>query len=704
MYGAVTTMPQPASYLPSSVRKGAVDIPPDPFALPTNTPRDSRVQWAQRTEQMLKQERQAVTKEMQKNRDLYDGKQWTGQRAPWKNQSVINYCAWVVDHWTALLADNKPKPTWEAHRPQDQWQADIITASWNQDAADFGYAADTVDAIQCSRISKVGYVYQTFDPLARRADGTGGIVLRTIDGIDVYVDKNARDIQNASIVMIERREPIGDILYRYPHLRGRMNVQSNDLGSMTPGSMQAVPAQSLYSNQNPSGKHTPAYYAPGAKMPDDGGTGGQKVLEFFTFPRGPEAQTEVSRIRFTADNRVAFKRKMVQYEDGLEEPLQVVVTEGGIVYELPMSVATVAQYAAEAFGGVEILDVQDALEVQRERVRVPLYPTGRRTIVIGDHIADDGCNPFGHGRVPLAAYHAYRKGNGFYGYSDIDRIASQQEYLNRLYSLLIDAAILTSNPTWLIPTEAQIADEDITNAPGAIIRGETMLLKLARREPGPNMPAYVFNLLNFTIGQIREISGLSESATGGKAKGQMAAETVSMYQEAAGIRHRQGIRNVEAAECEIGMQYAANVAQFYTEPRLVRIKDEAGVERPIAFVGMDLAAPMRVSVKAGSQLPTSPSARLNLIMSLITSPVPAFDLPTFWKHLQEVGLIDSATELETKMRRYMQNPKDLWLAPALMQLMSGGGGKKNKGGSHKHSGGKSARRSTPAQAAASAAA
>ena len=92
MYGGMTTaFPAPATYLPSSVRRGAIDQPTDPFAVPNNQPRDSRVQWAQRTEATLKQERQSVTKEMNRNRDLYDGKQWTGQRAPWKNQSVVNY-------------------------------------------------------------------------------------------------------------------------------------------------------------------------------------------------------------------------------------------------------------------------------------------------------------------------------------------------------------------------------------------------------------------------------------------------------------------------------------------------------------------------------------------------------------------------------------------------------------------------------------
>ena len=704
MYGGMTTaFPAPATYLPSSVRRGAIDQPTDPFAIPNNQPRDSRVQWAQRTEATLKQEKQPVTNEMNRNRDLYDGKQWTGQRAPWKNQSVVNYAAWCADHWMATLSDNKPKPTWEAHNPIDQWQADIMTVSYNQDAADFGYQQAQEDAILCSRIGKVAYIYQTFDPFARRVDGMGGIVFRCIDGIDVYTDKDCRQLQSANIAMIERREPIGDILFRYPHLQRKLNVQGNDLQSQNgSGPVNPAPPQSLFTNQGT--QHVPPYYAPSAKMSNDGGTGGNKVLEFFTFPRGPDAQTEVARIRFTADGRVAFKRKMIRYDDGTEEPLQRVITEGGIIYELPMSTATTAKYAAEAYGGLEILQISDALDVQHERQVVPLYPAGRRTVVIGDHVADDGRNPFAHGRIPLAPYHAYRRGNGFFGYSDIDRIASQQEYLNRLYALLIDAAILTSNPTWLIPTDAQIADEDITNAPGAIIRGDGMMLKMARREPGPSMPQYVMSLLQFTIQQIREISGLSESSTGGKFKGQVAAETVSMYQEQAGIRFRQGQRNVEAAEVELGLQYQCNVAQFYTEPRLVKLKDAAGIEQPITFIGMDLGAPMRVMVKPGSQLPQSPSARLNLVMSLITSPIPAFDLPTFWRHLQEVGIIDSATEMENRMRRYMDNPKDLWLAPALLQMLTGGQKKNNKGGGKKTGGGKSVKNATPAAAAGNAAA
>lgn len=704
----MTQFPAPASYLPSSVRKGSagLDQPPDPFAIPESVARDPRVMWAQKTETTLKQERAGVTKEMQRNRDMYEGRQWTGQRAPWKNQSVINYAAWVVDHWTAVLSDNKPRPTFEAHKPADQWQADIISFSYAQDSVDYGYETAKEDAIQCSRISKVAYVYQTFDPLVRYGGNDGAIVLRSIDGPDVYVDKDARDLNNASVVMIERREPVGAILFRYPHLQGRANVSQNELANMGSGSMSPVPAGRNYSNQNPGGKHTPPYWAPTARMTNDGGTGGQKLLEFYTFPKGPDAQTEVSRIKFTADNRIALKRKLIEFEDGTTEPMQTIVTEGNIVYEVPMSVASMLSFAAEALHGLEIKSVQDTYEVERQREKVPLYPTGRRTVVVGDFVADDGCNPFAHGRVPLAAYHAYRKGNGYFGFSDIDRIYSQCEYLNRLNALILDAAILTGNPVWLIPTETQIADEDITNAPGAVIRGDGMMLKLARREPGPNLPPYIASHLGFTIQQIKEISGLSEAATGGKFKGQQAAETVSMYQEAAGIRFRQGQRNVEAAEVEIGIQYESNVKQFYTEPRLLRIKDKVGAEKPIAFVGMHLDAPMRLTVKPGSSLPSSPSARLNLVMQLATSPLPVYDMPALWKILQEVGLIDSASEIEQRVRKYMAGPQsEMVFFPALMALLhppqpKGG---KNKGGANKGNGGRSVRRSTPAGGAMSAA-
>lgn len=661
--------------------------PTSPFALPEDAKRDPRVEWAQTTAATLRAERAQITKEIQRANDLYDGKQWQPGRAPWKNSSIINYCAWAADQWAAILADNKPKCSFEAFMRSDQEQADIANAEFASCYDRNNWQAQIEDAILMSRIEKKSYLRLTYDPLKVVDDATmGDQRLQAISATQVYANKEATSIHDASLVLFEYWDQVGDVLFRYPALEDKIRYDQQSNEERGSGSDQLVPPQVTSTSTNPQ-KHLPPYSAP-TSPPADRGSGGVMVREIWTRPKGPSSQTTIKRMRWNAANLPVVERRYIKMADGTREPLQTVVTEGNIVYELPMSVAMMFEHASDMLGGVKVVSMHDAFDAVQEDVKAPMFPTGRRLVVVGDFVADDGCNPFGHGRIPLIEINAYRKKKTFYGPSDIDRIATLQEYLNKLYALLLDAAILTSNPIWLIPTETQIADEDFTNAPGAIIRGESMMMKLARREPGPQMPPYVQALLQFTIQQIREVSGLTESATGGKFKGQVASETVSMYQESAGVRFRQGIRNVEQAIVELGEQFLGNMQQFYASPRVQKIRDEVGAEVTVRFFGSEISANMRMKAKAGSMLPQSPSARLSMFMQLASSPMPIVDLPEVWKALAEVGYIDSAGALEKRMTSYMTtNKADLWKAPALMAMLMGGKQKQHKGGQSKLGGG-----------------
>lgn len=692
---------------PDARRRGAFDVPDGKDLHPL-------VRWANAADSALEHENRGEHNRMKRNRDQYDGKQWSGMRAPWKNKTVLNYSAWVCDQWASVLADNKPKVTFESYLQDLQYEADIMTAAWEDCYSRRNWQGCIEDVILCSRIDGVSYLHPVYDPYAD--EGEGAPLIKKVLGTQLSMDRDAHDPYDAVLLRYEYYLPLGEVLAKWPHLREVLRPDGNAPGSPSGAAYsQQAGTQIVYDTANqqiqqanitapmtlPAGENSfqGAYKAPTAP-PSYTGTGGQRVREYWQRPKGPSAQTTVKKIKFGIDGKPVTRRKFMRFPDGSVEPLKTVITEGQIVYELSSVDADIMQYVSD-IGGLQVLGVFDALEVVQEEVAVPLFPAGRRTVIVGDYLADDGMNPFGHGRFPFIPIYAYRSAREKHGISDIDRVYTLQDYLNRLYSLLLDAAILTSNPIWLIPTDSQIADEDLTNAPGAIIRGEMTTLKLARREKGPDMPAYVTQLIQLTIAQIREISGLSESATGGKFKGQQAAETVSMYQEAASVRFRQGIRNVEQAIIELGYQFAGIVKQFYNTPRWVRVRQAAGCEQPISFVGADLMAPLVMKAKAGGALPLSPSARLNIYMGLMNTPV--LDLRELWRVAQEVGIIDSASAIEGRMKRYAQElglQGDFWMAPGLMQMVMGGQkGGKSRGGKSGGNSGRSARSSTPSKAA-----
>jgi hypothetical protein len=337
---------------------------------------------------------------------------------------------------------------------------------------------------------------------------------------------------------------------------------------------------------------------------------------------------------------------------------------------------------AEPFGGLRILDERPAVKCVEDWQDYPLYPDGALIIVVDEEfLADRRMNPLGY--FPFVEIEAYPDPSKFWGMSDIDLIADPYECWIRLLCMMYDAANLTANPIWRMPLGSEMSDEDITNAPGAIQREDMQSLRYGKREPGPDMPQYVYNLLQYLEGKIRELSGLNEISSGmAKFKGQQSSETVSMYQEAAGVRFNDSLHRIEDASVKIGEQFLELMTRFFTTPRLAQIKGAAGIPEPISFIGASFVAPMKVESKPGSS--RTPTQRLNSLLNLMNTGKPIVDMPEIWKQLGEMGLIDSPNAMERRISENLRNPSKSWLVTGVIPGMEGnkttpkraGGGKR----------------------------
>jgi hypothetical protein len=249
---------------------------------------------------------------------------------------------------------------------------------------------------------------------------------------------------------------------------------------------------------------------------------------------------------------------------------------------------------------------------------------------------------------------------------------------------MYDAANLTSNPIWRLPLGDEMADEDITNAPGAIQRETMQSLRYGKREPGPDMPQYVQQLLQYVEGQIRELSGLNEISSGtAKFKGQQSSETVSMYQEAAGVRFNDALHRIEGAMVTLGTQFLELMTRFYTTPHLVQLKNDAGVMEAVPLLGSHFTAPLKVEAKPGSN--RTSTQKFNSLMNLLGSGKALIDLPEVWRQLQEMGLIASATALERRMWDNLKDPSRNWLITGQIPGQAAAGSTPKKPGSKRKS-------------------
>jgi hypothetical protein len=658
------------------------------------------VAWADKVEDTLKNEVEDIRRNQERCMNLYLGKgHWDLSRRPdWKFSIRLNYAFRVVEQWSAMLTDNRPKCTFIADRLEHQDEADIATAAFDDWYERNNVQATIEDAVKLSRIEGKSYLRLVPNPFAR--GGKGDLEVMAVSDTQIWVNDTAINVRNADLLLYEYTESIGSVLARYPKLRGKLKPQDtaeNDYPNSNndrpmrgePASqitgfvdLSVNPGQAGYQAQPTVGQQ--AYF--GRTNPPRAFTSrGCKVRELWC--KEPAVVTTVHPIRWDVTGKPAVTHRLMDFHDEqgnveYQEPLQKCVVDGHILYELPMSAVMVME-AAQAFGGPVVTQIQDSFEVVRDEKQVQVYPYGRRIIVVERWCAQDGANPYAHGEWPFIEVDAYRNPRKFRGKGDIDEIAPALDALNRLASQIMDNAYLTGNPGWLLPLDAEVEDEAITNAPGFILRMNQMALRYGRRDTPPNMPSYMFQMLGWLKAEIKEMGGLTDiGPSGGKPKGQIAAETVSMMQESAGLPYRDAIKNVEHAIEQLGDQWKGLAGQFLDEPYWVRVERSSGDEDTKPFIGTALSAEMRLKSKAGSMLPQSPSARLNMMFQLMNTPYT--DFQEIAATLAENGLLRSASDLYKRQVKRVgeyaktQNPISLWESPGLGQSIGVGGGQKKK--------------------------
>ena len=641
---------------------------------------DPLISWCRNASAVLHREKQIVTEEMTRAINLYrGGTPWWRHRPRWKIGSKMNRCMTVPLQWASILSDNKPRVTYSAFHLKDQRIADIASAAFTQMWKEVEGQKKMRNAILGSRVQKKYFLRLTYDPVANR--GEGGPCLTVVSGEQIFVDNNASCIGDAEVILYEYRESPNKIFARWPELREKIirkrsenrGYEYSDNGSiLSPPTTQALPTGETVNNPP---------YAANANPPDNaGGTSGIIIREFWTRPR---KMVKVMEPLFTAAGEPATEDKYVTYSDGKREKVLRVITEGNVTYEWPESYVFAVK-ATEDIGGLRILDEMPALTCVEHEVDYPLYPDGRLVIVVDEEFkADDRMNPLGY--IPFVEIEAYPDPVRFWGMSDVDLIADVYEYWIRLWCMLYDAANLTANPIWRLPLGSEMSDEDITNAPGAIQREDLQSLRFGKREQGPDMPQYVLKLLEYADQKINELSGLNEISMGtAKFKGQQSSETVSMYQEAAGVRFNDSLHRIEDASVTIGEQFLELMSRFYTTPRIVQIKNEAAqVPEPIPFIGAMFVAPLKVEAKPGSS--RTPTQRFNMLLNMLNSGKLLVDLPEVWKQEQDMGLIDSATAMERRISKNMGNPSTAWLVTGQIPGAGPNASTPKKGGSKRKS-------------------
>ena len=250
-------------------------------------------------------------------------------------------------------------------------------------------------------------------------------------------------------------------------------------------------------------------------------------------------------------------------------------------------------------------------------------PEGQRwwvTVVCGNAVLLEvpATSLWGHGDQPFDRWVPVDTGE-FWGQSLVTLLAPLQKSVNRMLAAMENNIDLTGNPIMLEDFGSGTSRSRIINKPGQRV-GKNPGREVRWLEPPKPTPGEAMQLIQFYVGEMERISGLSAIVRGATPSGRNSEGVIGSMQEAAFVRIRMALRNLEFTLRRCGNKTAALIAEFYDAERVVSFLGPGG-ERMISSLGKnhfyvpdpDSPTPSPVKfalhVQAGSTLPTSRQAR-----------------------------------------------------------------------------------------------
>lgn len=243
----------------------------------------------------------------------------------------------------------------------------------------------------------------------------------------------------------------------------------------------------------------------------------------------------------------------------------------------------------------------------------------RCIIVCGDAILmDEDCNDVNaFGMHPYSRLVLFDTGE-WYGPCITELLAPIQKNINWLLGAINRNIYLMGNPVLKEDMRSASRNKRFTNRPGQRLEGGAGVDWLNPPQIHPQMS---IQLVQYYEGKIETISGLSAMVRGFAPTGRNSEGVLDSVQDAAFVRVRASLRELERSLRGVASRMAASIAEFYTEPRLMSLIGDDGQRtflnlRARHFYAIDCddpgeRIPLRFSLTAdaGSQLPTSKQAR-----------------------------------------------------------------------------------------------
>jgi len=242
-------------------------------------------------------------------------------------------------------------------------------------------------------------------------------------------------------------------------------------------------------------------------------------------------------------------------------------------------------------------------------------PQGRYIVFVGNKILVDDANPYADVcPIPFTHVKCIPNPGSFYADSVVTSLRSVQVVYNKLKSDIVENTVKLTNPPLLAPVNALLQAPDFD--PGEIIYYNPLIGGDIKQLQVVPYAAPVMNLLMRTMQERDDISGLSQMALGGSARGLRSAQAIQQMFEQDRIVMSIVTDSYEDM-IETTLTYVLRLARkFMDTPRMLRIMGENETREIMQFKNEDIPPNADVHVVARSTLPLSENQEQQYLFGL----------------------------------------------------------------------------------------
>jgi len=198
---------------------------------------------------------------------------------------------------------------------------------------------------------------------------------------------------------------------------------------------------------------------------------------------------------------------------------------------------------------------------------------GRYALMSGSTVLFEGRTP--NNVIPVQHIRYTTVPNKMWGMSLIYPLIELQAMYNKARGLIMENALLMTNPKWLIPTTAGVAPNAITSQPGEKIfynpaGGTPQQIGMAP------MPGYVFTNVASIQGEMLDISGIHSTSLGKRTVGIQSGKAIQAIAEQDLSQLVFTQNNIEYACKDLAQTVLCFMKAFYKKSRMTKMLDAYG--------------------------------------------------------------------------------------------------------------------------------